>query len=90
MKTFRELLKRESNGLFVRACDVRKALDSEGYDGLYNNDCDCLCVRGDLMPCGEPSPDCVAGVLGPPNSDEWDIGLYPTREAAERAKREMP
>lgn len=26
-------------------------LKANGYDGLYNENCECGCERGDLMPC---------------------------------------
>lgn len=33
-------------------------------DGLYNSDLGCACEIDDLMPCGEPQPDCEAGYKG--------------------------
>lgn len=36
------------------------ALESSGFDGLYQHGV-CACQKGDLMPCGEPSPECEAG-----------------------------
>lgn len=54
-----------------------KALTSEGFDGLYS-DWGCGCKLDDLMPCGEPSPACAPGYLGPcdpetcPNDGDCD------------------
>ena len=43
---------------------VELSLRQKGFDGLWN-DYGCACKLGDLMPCGEPSPACEAGYLGP-------------------------
>ena len=40
------------------------ALKQRGLDGLCS-DWGCGCKLDDLMPCGEPSPECVAGMLAP-------------------------
>lgn len=40
---------------------VKSALSDKGFDGLYSSE-GCACERDDLMPCGSPQPDCVAGV----------------------------
>ena len=34
-------------------------LAENGYDGLFNGKCACL--TNDLMPCGNPQPQCTAG-----------------------------
>ena len=38
---------------------VIKQLKSDGYDGLYSDECACLI--DDLMACDEPAPLCRAG-----------------------------
>ena len=38
-------------------------LKANGYDGLFSRG-ECACVLDDLMPCGEPQPDCEAGYQG--------------------------
>jgi len=43
---------------------VAMALKDGGYDGLFLPET-CACKLGDLMPCGEPSPNCEAGWLMP-------------------------
>ena len=35
-------------------------LKEKGFEGLWNED-GCACEISDLMPCGEPSPECQAG-----------------------------
>lgn len=39
---------------------VRDWLKCCGFDGLFNYG-NCACSVDDLMPCCEPSPDCMAG-----------------------------
>lgn len=36
-------------------------LKANGYDGLCHPTITCGCKVGDLMPCNEPSPDCIPG-----------------------------
>jgi len=40
---------------------IKEGLSARGFDGLYNPGV-CACLIGDLMPCGEISPDCLPGV----------------------------
>ena len=42
---------------------TKQALKEKGFDGLFNSHMGCGCSLDDLMPCGEPSPHCEAGVL---------------------------
>jgi len=41
---------------------VEKYLTENNLDGLAMSDC-CACKIDDLMPCDEPSTDCVAGKI---------------------------
>lgn len=59
---------------------VTEYLKARGYDGLYRPD-QCACVLDDLMPCGEPSPDCEVGYKVPCHGDcefgdhcDWHVG----------------
>ena len=48
---------------------VKDWLAKHHYDGLYHDECGCLV--SDLMPCGEPSPNCRAGYnIAPCNCGE--------------------
>lgn len=40
---------------------VRKHLEREGYDGLYNEAGECGCLKEDLAPCCQISELCEAG-----------------------------
>ena len=40
---------------------VRLYLESNGFDGLWTEDCGC--GTGDLMPCGEFGRECVPGYV---------------------------
>lgn len=57
---------------------VKKYLEDNGYDGLWN-EYDCACKNDDLMPCGvEDAINCEAGYLtGCPHDcgeHNWHIG----------------
>jgi hypothetical protein len=39
---------------------IESWLNENGYDGLYLPG-ECACIIGELCPCGEPSPNCLAG-----------------------------
>lgn len=45
--------------------EVRIAIESKGFDGLYDPLGDCRCGVEDLFPCGEPSVECRLGVRAP-------------------------
>ena len=62
---------------------VAAHLREHGFDGLFNDDIECACGVDDLMPCGEPSPECVAGFRCDckPGS-EYDFRIGPTKEEA--------
>ena len=50
---------------------VSERLKADGYDGLYNDLCQCDCnLQEELMPCENPFVDCVAGWILPP--DLWE------------------
>lgn len=40
---------------------VRKHLEREGYDGLFNEVGECACLRDDLAPCGSMNELCEEG-----------------------------
>jgi len=67
---------------------VAASLRAQGYDGLFNPGDECACILNDLMPCDEPSINCVAGFRGPPRDDDFDFGVYESREEAEKANEE--
>lgn len=43
---------------------IEKYLLEHSFDGLFHADSCCGCDLGDLIPCGEPSPNCEAGYAG--------------------------
>ena len=57
---------------------VRFRLITCCYDGLYLRD-ECGCPLRDLMPCGQPSPQCAAGYKKMSDDGDWVIG--PKEEA---------
>lgn len=36
-------------------------LEQNGFDGLFNSDISCGCLKEDLEPCGQMSSNCVVG-----------------------------
>ena len=49
---------------------IRKWLEQQGYDGLYNDEHQCGCLLDDLMPCGYTDDRCEAGYrVDYPNGD---------------------
>lgn len=40
---------------------VRKHLEREGFDGLFNTEGECACLCGDLAPCGTMNELCEEG-----------------------------
>ena len=65
---------------------VAAYLRDHGYDGLTDRlGCDCrLC---NLMPCGQPWPNCVPGYAGPDPGGGRDPLIYVTKSAARAAGR---
>ncbi len=58
---------------------IKEWLIKNGYEGLYENDSSydgCGCAVEDLMPCDEPSINCMAGykVSCPGPEDCWNGG----------------
>lgn len=43
---------------------IAQWLKDNSYDGLLHADTCCGCALDDLMPCGEPSPNCEPGYAG--------------------------
>jgi len=52
---------------------AKRWLVVRGYEGLYHPSGECACRLEDLMPCGEPSPDCSPGYLAPCPGSESEI-----------------
>lgn len=44
---------------------IKEYLESNGFDGLYNESIDCACKIDDLAPCGGISMGCTAGYIQP-------------------------
>ena len=42
---------------------IRDGLEAQGATGLVNTEMPCGCGLDDLMPCGEPCPDCEAAYV---------------------------
>ena len=58
----------------VRAI-VKKYLEDNDFDGLYNSSIECGCVISDLMPCEyDCISDCVPGVRVPCVPEECPVG----------------
>ena len=56
-------------------------LKTNGYDGLFLVS-ECACEIDELMPCGEPHPDCEAGYKTKDNPDSgYDFMIGPEKEA---------
>jgi hypothetical protein len=56
---------------------VKKYLDDNGFDGLYNEDCGCL--KDDLAPCGEILYDCEAGYKQNLKDPDFDFFIGPNK-----------
>ena len=73
---------------------VKKYLEENGYDGLYDPDNPCGCSKDDLFPCGtcyfpfqcEPGYHCKldADEWG---EDEWGFGPNKEQEQSEREEQ---
>ncbi len=48
-------------------------LKREGNDGLWHSEEGCGCFLADFMPCGTPSPVCIAGHRGTFDGPEIDL-----------------
>jgi len=60
---------------------VIKYLQENGFDGLVEKWSECGCEIPDLMPCDNPSTDCVPGYKKTANPDTgWDFTISTTRE----------
>ena len=59
---------------------VENWLKDHGYDGLYHPDMGCGCRLGELLPCQDPSPECLVGYSVPPPGDsDADFWISPTK-----------
>ena len=55
---------------------IKEYLEKNGYDGLWNGNAPCGCLKDDLNPCGEPFDECSPGYKGACTCGEgcdWDI-----------------
>ena len=55
---------------------VRKHLECEGYDGLFNEAGECACLKEDLAPCGCMNELCEEGYRVDCTGCEWDNGPH--------------
>lgn len=70
---------------------VKKYLEDNGFDGLYNSDLECACEKDHLEPCCEMSPEREAGYKYPCDCGEHDfhVGSADERDRAlERMEEE--
>lgn len=54
---------------------IKDYLVAHDFDGLFCEDIDCACVVDDLMPCGNPYPDCTPGKRVPCDCGEHDYHI---------------
>ncbi len=52
---------------------VKSYLKENGYDGLYNPDALCACLRDDLAPCEDYTMGCAPGYKKPCQPDTCPI-----------------
>ena len=59
-----------------------------GYDGLFDEDCDCACLVGDLQPCDGGMMNCQAGykIPCPPDCGGHDYHIAAEREQNGKTK----
>ena len=55
---------------------IKDYLEKNGYDGLFNGNIPCGCLKDDLNPCGEPFDECLPGYRGACSGD-CDSGKCP-------------
>ncbi len=66
---------------------VKSFLDSNGFDGLFDEDVKCACLKEELFTCGEPSEFCEPGYKGPCTcGGGCDFDIYRTQADVEEAK----
>ena len=71
----------EMSGMTVEKI-VEAWLKANGFDGLCEGMQKCGCAIGELMPCGEPRPDCEPAHQKPDESGEYDfVMVVPPKEA---------
>lgn len=61
---------------------IKKHLEDNGFDGLYNTDGECACLKDDLLPCQDDSQECEPGYKGPCNGSfcDGDCGFHISRD----------
>ncbi len=52
---------------------VTKHLQDNGYDGLFNEDNDCMCIQGALNPCNKLNLYCEPGYKVLQDDGDWLI-----------------
>ena len=64
---------------------IRKFLEENGYDGLYDESGECGCKKDDLIPCGDYCGDCKPGYiyLG---DDEYDFYIRSEQQSIDSVK----
>ena len=68
---------------------VKNYLIANGFDGLYGDECGC--ETSDLVPCGGPCDECMAGYKLPCDcggSCNWHIGNAEARDEAKKQAEE--
>lgn len=53
---------------------VKERLYKDNYDGLFNEDGECACLRDDLAPCGQIYENCMAGHKAPCPGETCEFG----------------
>ncbi len=59
---------------------VREYLEAKGYDGLYNEDAGCACLKEELAPCCNMTSSCQPGYAWYQDPVEFDFLIRPTKE----------
>lgn len=59
--------------------NIREIVDDyllkNGFDGLFNPECDCGCARDDLMPCSDCTTECEPGYRRPCDCGDHDFHI---------------